>query len=205
MGMKYVVCGVMVALIALGVWLLGDRNDDIRNYPPKNATIVAFGDSLALGVGATPGNDLFSQLGKRVGRPIVNLGVAGNTTADGVLRMDDVIKLDPGLVFLVLGGNDTLRLVDVGLTEENLRILITAFQKSGAVVVFLGVRGGIFGSEREDMYERLAEENGVIFVPDILSGILLKPELMHDGIHPNDAGYARIAERLEEVFSEYEL
>jgi hypothetical protein len=84
-------------------------------------------------------------------------------------------------------------------------MLFDSFIKQGAVVVFLAVRGGIFGSEREDMYERVAHAHGVLYVPDILEGILLKPELMHDGIHPNDAGYARIAERLGKIFKKYDL
>jgi acyl-CoA thioesterase I len=205
MGMKFLITGMIGVLFVLGALFFWNSDNEIRNSPPKNTTIVAFGDSLVEGVGATSGNDLFSQLAKRVGQPIENLGVAGNTTADGVTRMNAVTKLDPGLVILLLGGNDTLRRIPVETTEANLRTLITTFQGNGAVVMFLGVRGGILGSEREDMYERVTREYGVMYVPDILDGILLKPEFMHDGIHPNDAGYARIAERLEEVFEEYGL
>ncbi len=198
---------LFLALILTGIVTFMLFNDTVKakNYPPKNTLIIAFGDSLVEGVGATPGNDLFSQLEKRIGRPIENLGVAGNTTADGVLRMNKVIGRNPGLVILLLGGNDTLRQIPVTTTEGNLRTLITAFQKGGAVVMFLGVRGGILGREREDMYERVSDELGAIYVSDILSGILLKPELMHDGIHPNDAGYAEIAERLHEKFEAYKL
>jgi acyl-CoA thioesterase I len=204
MGMKWAIGSLLILCIGI-LWFMYGGNDAPKNYPPKNPTIVAFGDSLVEGVGASKGNDLFTQLGKRIGRPIVNLGVGGNTTADGVARMNAVTKLNPGLVILVLGGNDTLRRIPVETTEANLRTLITTFQSTGAVVMFLGVRGGIIGSEREDVYERLANELGALYVPDILDGILLSPELMYDGIHPNDAGYARIAERLEEVFEEYEL
>lgn len=205
MGMKLVYVLVFLFLVGILSWFFFDGSDDVTNYPPKNTTIIAFGDSLVEGIGATAGNDLFSQLEKRIGRPIENLGIAGNTTADGVARMNVVTKLDPGLVVILLGGNDTLRRIPVETTETNLRILIETFQKSGAVVLFLGVRGGILGSEREDMYERVTAEYGALYVPDIFEGILLKPEFMFDGIHPNDAGYARIALRLSEVFATYEL
>jgi lysophospholipase L1-like esterase len=55
------------------------------------------------------------------------------------------------------------------------------------------------------MYEDLSEKYGTVYVPDVLEGIFLKTELMSDGIHPNDKGYAIIAERLFEVFKDKEL
>ncbi len=205
MGMKYLVFAIAgVALGVLVLFFVGGK-DVPKNYPPKNATIVAFGDSLVEGQGATEGNDFVSQLETRIGRPIENYGVGGNTTKDGVARMGEIIERDPGLVLIVLGGNDTLRRIAIEETERNLRTLIGTVIEKGSVVMFIGVRGGILGTEREDMYERVADEYGAIYVPDILDGILLTPELMHDGIHPNDAGYAQIADRLAQVFKEYEL
>ncbi len=203
--MKYGIGIGALLLVGLSWWFLMAGDDAITNYPPKNDTVVAFGDSLVYGQGSTKGNDFVSVLGRRIGRTIINLGVPGDTTKDGVVRMDDVGTHDPGLVLLLLGGNDTLRRVPITESEANLRTLITTFQGSGAVVMFIGVRGGIIGSEREAMYERVAAEHGAIYVSDILEGIILKPELMDDSIHPNNDGYARIAERLHEVFKEYEL
>jgi lysophospholipase L1-like esterase len=203
--MKMVLIGVSVLLFGCALWFLFFQKNDVANYPPKNSTIVAFGDSLVEGVGAREGNDLMSQLERRIGRPIINLGVSGNTTADGVQRLDVVTALDPGLVIVVLGGNDTVRRVPIEITEAHLRTIFETLIKQGAVVVFLGVRGGIFGNERETMYERVATEYGVVYVSDILDGILLKPERMYDGIHPNDVGYGIIAERVAHVFEAYSL
>ncbi len=205
MGMKYLVFAIAGVALGVLVLLFVGGKDVPKNYPPKNATIVAFGDSLVEGQGATEGNDFVSQLETRIGRPIENYGVGGNTTKDGVARMGEIIERDPGLVLIVLGGNDTLRRIAIEETERNLRTLIGTVIEKGSVVMFIGVRGGILGTEREDMYERVADEYGAIYVPDILDGILLTPELMHDGIHPNDAGYAQIADRLAQVFKEYEL
>jgi len=205
MGMKYLVFAIAGVALGVLVLLFVGGKDVPKNYPPKNATIVAFGDSLVEGQGATEGNDFVSQLETRIGRPIENYGVGGNTTKDGVARMGEIIERDPGLVLIVLGGNDTLRRIAIEETERNLRTLIGTVIEKGSVVMFIGVRGGIVGTEREDMYERVADEYGAIYVPDILDGILLTPERMHDGIHPNDAGYAQIADRLAQVFKEYEL
>ncbi len=203
--MKPLVIVAVLVVLSSGVWFITRSSETIQNYPPKNEKIVAFGDSLVFGQGATEGNDFVTLLGKSIGRNIMNYGVRGNTTADGVARMHEVIKENPGLVILLLGGNDTLRRIPIETTESNLRMLVDTFQKNGAVVVLIGVRGGILGSAREDMYERVAHEYGALYVPDILDGILLKPELMSDAIHPNDAGYARIAERLTDIFDSNKL
>jgi acyl-CoA thioesterase I len=194
---------LLVVLLGIGLLVMGEK--DIVNYPPKNSIIVAFGDSLVEGVGATEGNDIMSVLGGLIGREITNLGVSGNTTEDGVKRMKEVSEYDPGIVILLLGGNDTLRRIDENTTEANLRTLIEFFQANGSVVVLLGVRGGILSDRKADMYETLADEYGAVLVDDVLDGILLRPEFMHDGIHPNDRGYALIAERLEEVFEKHAL
>ena len=203
---KLILVLVVLVVILGSAFLFFGARDTVVNYPPRNDTVVAFGDSLVFGYGATSGNDFVSVLSRKLGRPILNFGVSGDTTAAGVARMDTVTKLNPGTVLLLLGGNDTLRRIPIATTEANLRTLITEFQKHGAMVVFIGVRGGVFGgSERKDMYERVAEELGALYVPDILDGIFLKPELMFDGIHPNDAGYTMIAERLFNVFEDYQL
>ena len=118
------------------------RDGIILNYPPARDTIVAFGDSLVYGQGSTKGNDFVSVLSQKLNRSIVNLGVPGDTTAMGVARLSTAVKFNPGIVLLLLGGNDTLRRVPVSETEAHLRTLITEFTRAGAVVVSIGVRGG---------------------------------------------------------------
>lgn len=177
----------------------------ITNYPPKNEKVVAFGDSLVFGYGAGKGNDFVSRLGRKLGRTTVNLGKSGDTTEDGLLRAGEVTLENSGTVVLLLGGNDYLRRIPESVTRENLGILIRTFQADGAVVVLLGVRSGILIDGREEMYEELSEEYGTVYVPDVLDGIFGRAELMFDGIHPNDAGYEIIAERLLEVFEENKL
>lgn len=198
-----VVCGV-IAFLVLASFFIRDT-DTIVNYPPKNGTIVAFGDSLIEGVGASEGNDIPSVLARSLQRTVVNLGVSGNTTRDGVARMGEVRKYDPGVVLLLLGGNDYLKRMSEEETHTNLETLITTFQSHGAVVVLLGVRGGVLRDGRASMYEEIAQTYGAVYVSDVLAGILLSPELMYDAIHPNDAGYRIIADRLTEVFRDYAL
>lgn len=204
---KRVIFGLLVFLACiLGVYLLiATDTDRITNYPPKNKTIVAFGDSLVFGYGATKGNDFVSKLGTLLNREIINHGVSGDTTADGLVRLEDVMEEDPGLVIVLLGGNDFLRRLPLETTRSNLATIIEKLSSHGAVVVLLGVRGGIFNTASDEMYSELSEEYGTIYISDVLDGILLKPERMFDGIHPNDVGYALIAERLATIFQEYDL
>ncbi len=199
---------LIIGIIVLTFFLIGKAflsEKDITNYPPKNEKVVAFGDSLIFGVGATKGKDFISLLGERIGKDIVNLGVSGNTTEDGIRRVNEVLEEDPGIVILLLGGNDYLRRIPEEKTRENLETLIQTFTANGSVVVLLGVRGGILIDGRDDLYRELSEEYGTVYVEDVLDGIFRKSELMFDTIHPNDAGYAIIAERLSEVFEEEEL
>lgn len=201
--MKNILLVLGFAIVVGLTWVFfHDTQTPITNYPPKNETIVAFGDSLVRGQGSTEGSDFVSVLSQRLGRPIHNLGVRGNTTRDGIARLSEVLDRDPGIVILLLGGNDFIRRVDDAEIEENLSALIEAFQAQGAVIVLLGVRSGILSNKGEEMYERLSKKYGAVFMPDVLDGIYLKRELMSDSIHPNDAGYAKIAERIHALFIE---
>ncbi len=203
--LKYkIVIAVLVGILCIFVWSLFDEVP-ITNYPPKNDTIVAFGDSLVFGQGATMGNNFVSVLSRLLDRPIVNLGVNGNTTTDGLLRVDEGLQEKPGIVILLLGGNDFIRNVADETIERNLSALIETFQKEGVVVVLLGVRSGIISNNGEAIYERLHKKYGTIFIPDVLEGVYLKPGLMSDGIHPNDAGYKKIAERVYKLFIKNKL
>lgn len=202
--MLFVATTVLMLVVALFLFRYSD-SPPITNYPPKKEAVVAFGDSLVFGQGASEGNDFVSVLSRAIGRPIVNLGVPGDTTEDGLARADVALGENPGIVLILLGGNDYLRRVDEEITRANLGALIERFQDAGAVVVLLGVRSGILINGRDDMYEELSETYGTIYVEDVLDGIFGNANLMYDGIHPNDAGYRMIAERLADVFREYEL
>lgn len=191
----YFVIGICVVV---GVYLFFKR-PNIKNYPPRNNTIVLFGDSLARGYGSTKGNDIASQLSKKLGQKVVNLGVDGNTSADGLSRIDTVITLRPGIVIISLGGNDFLRKIDRTTTEKNLSLIIEKLQSEKIVVILLGVRDQALFDGADVMYERLAKKYKTGYVSNIFSGIVADTRYMYDTIHPNDAGYAKILERMYPV------
>ncbi len=187
---------VAIGLIILGLLALISPRHTVLNAPPKNDTIIAFGDSLIRGVGSTTHNDFVSVLSRKLGKPIENKGVKGETTSEALKRLDEILQYDPGTVIVLLGGNDTLQKVPRTETFKNLKIIIERLQSSGAMVVLLGIRGGIFTDPFEGDFKILARERHVIYVPDVLDGLFGNSKFMSDAVHPNDLGYVRIADRV---------
>lgn len=184
------------AIIALSFALSGY---DIENYPPKAGPIVAFGDSLVEGAGAASGNDFVSVLSRRIGEPIRNFGQGGDTTAAALSRLESVRAQKPRIAIVLLGGNDYLRKVPRKTTFENLSKIVKALHDDGAVVLLLGVRGGLLGDSYASDFESFAETHKMAYVPNVLEGLLGDARYMSDAIHPNDAGYAMIADKVEPV------
>jgi acyl-CoA thioesterase I len=193
-------CLFLTLLFALLVWWLWPGHSWRFNNLPPAATgpWVAFGDSLTEGYGANPGADYPAQLSQRLGIAIQNLGVSGDTTADGLKRIETVETLQPRVVLLCFGGNDVLQ----GLRHDRMLAtigeMIDRLQARGSFVVLIGIRGrSLMGDANADGFKQLAREKKVKHVSNILDGLLSQPSLMSDYVHPNDAGYGKIAERLE--------
>lgn len=199
--MKKLVMGLL--LIPLAAWYFFDTEPPVVDFPTAGQNIIAFGDSLVVGFGASPGNGFVAILSNRLGRPIVNAGRNGDTTQTGLERLEeDVLSQDPRIVLLLLGGNDALRKVAVEETFDRLATMIDRIHQTGAAVVLVGVRGSLFGDKYEHAFEALAEAKQVNYVPDILRGIFGHPSLMADAIHPNNDGNLLMADRLESVLRE---
>ncbi len=187
------------AILCIGIIFFFNRQLPIRNLDSSGTTIVAFGDSLIYGVGATQGHDVISLLSQKIGQPIINKGVSGNTTADGLARIDLVLADNPKIVILLLGGNDYLRKVPLDTTFANLGTIIEKIHAHGSAVLLLGVRGGLLRDTYGSHFEELAEKYQTGFVPNVLDDLIGTPELMADTIHPNDKGYIKMAEKIELV------
>lgn len=190
---------VLAILCAAGSLLLFLRaTPDYRNFPPSaNGPWIAFGDSLTEGFGATEGNSYPALLGRRLGVTIQNLGKGGETTTAALTRLEDVAKLGPRVVLLCFGGNDSLNRESRAQIFANLGRIIDRLHQEGSFVVLIGIRSASLRDYNEKHFARLAGDKRVLYVPDLLRGLVLKPVYMSDAIHPNDAGYQRFAERLE--------
>jgi acyl-CoA thioesterase-1 len=168
--------------------------------------IVCFGDSITAGFGLDAGQsfpDLLQQDldSRRLAYRVVNLGVSGDTTQDGLARVFMALAEKPAVVVLELGGNDGLRGIPLSITQANLARMIEQFQGAGARVVLAGMTlppnyGPTFVPKFEALYKDLANKYKLTLIPSLLEGVGGHGDLMQrDGIHPNAAG-ARHVEAL---------
>lgn len=192
----------VIVLVGL-VWMLWPQSfSHVENLESRGSEIIAFGDSLTAGYGAGAGEDYPSKLSAISGIVVTNAGVSGDTTESALKRLDqDVLDGDPRIVIVGLGGNDYLRSIPLSTTEANLRTIINRIQNRGAMVVLLGFRFPSLNANYGVMYERVAEEEGALFIPDILDGIMGDASLKSDSIHPNARGYEIVAERVSGPFT----
>lgn len=189
-----------VALLA-SLWFFFFRSETTpRIRPPREGPLVAFGDSLTAGAGATAGSDYPSLLARRLEVEVVNAGRYGDDTDSALARLEpDVLAKNPRLVILLLGGNDALRRAPAEVTFQNLETIIDRLQERRVAVLLLGIERGVFLDDYPRRFRELAREKNVEFIPDVLEGIFGNPTLMADEIHPNDRGYEMMTDRIEPV------
>lgn len=180
----------------------GDDTD--KQALSKGSTILAFGDSLTAGYGASKGKDYPSHLQHLSGIKVINAGISGEVSADGLKRLPELLqKYKPQVVILCHGGNDILRRKSMHRLQENLRQMILLSQNSGAEVLLVAVPNlGLLGFSALSQYEVLADEYKLMFAEDVLSDVLGKNQFKSDRIHPNDQGYKVMAERFYEILSD---
>jgi len=185
---------ILIALLTLGT---------ARAQSAK--VLVVFGDSLSAGYGLPAGqsfpDDMQRTLNKEgYGWRVVNLGISGDTTQGGVSRIRSVVRLNPAVVVLELGGNDGLRGLPLKVTRQNLETMIIAFQEVGAKVVLAGMTlppnyGPDYIKSFESIYKDLAAKYKLKLIPFLLADIVT-PDLRYlqrDGIHPTAEGAEIVA------------
>ncbi len=171
--------------------------------PPADTrpVIVAFGDSLTAGVS---GRSYPEQLQDLLDHSafhyrIENQGVSGDTTTDGLARIDNVIAVHPVLLLLEFGGNDGLRGLPVASTQQNLEGMITLLQAAKIPVVLLGITlppnyGPDYVKPFTAIFPTLAAKYKLPILPFLLLHVYQSPGMMQpDGIHPNGLGNQIVA------------
>ncbi len=183
---------------------LSKADPRIKNSQPTGENIICFGDSLTFGTGAAKGMDFPAQLSNMISRPVLNKGVPGDTTARALARLDrDVLSQSPRMVLITLGGNDLKNGVPKDTAFRNLRSIVEAIQAKGALVVIGGIDLPLGGRGYGEGYEQLCKETAAVLIPHIFDGIMGNMQLMSDTIHPNDAGYTKMAQKFYDALKPY--
>jgi lysophospholipase L1-like esterase len=192
------------ALAIYAFVIIGCAKREIKNVDSKGKNIICFGDSITFGYGANPGEDYPTELSKLLNIPVINAGVDADTTFIALRRLEpDVLSKQPYLVIVEFCGNDFIKKISKEDTIRNLREIIRKIQKQGAMVALVDISAGFFLREYRIAFKKLAQEEGAIFVPAILSGILTNPSMKSDFLHPNATGYKIVAERIYRAIKPY--
>lgn len=160
-----------------------------------DAVILAFGDSITFGTGTNKEDSYPAVLARLTGREVINAGVPGEVSADGLKRLPGLLdEIQPALLILCHGGNDMLRQQDMRMTADHLRGMIRAARERGVAVVLVAVpRPGVF-LRPAGFYEEIAAAFDIPVEKEALPEILADRHLKSDVIHPNREGYEKLAE-----------
>lgn len=169
--------------------------------------ILAFGDSITAGYGLPEQDTLPTRLAEalnKMGRPVtmINGGVSGDTTADGVTRLDWALADKPQIMILALGANDMLRGLDPKAARANLDAIIRKAKDAGVEIVLAGMLaapnlGTEYKTAFDAIYPELAKAHNLLFMPFLLQDVAQDSDLNQaDGIHPNGNGVAIIVRNL---------
>lgn len=176
--------------------------------------LMFFGDSITQGYMIEPGAaypHLIEQKLKSIGSKyeVINEGISGNVSADGLARIDLALKRAPDIFVLELGANDGLQILSLSNLEENLEAIIFRVKQINPKVQLViagmempfeieeGYRTGF-----REIFQRLAAKYKAILIPFILAGVATIPDLnLPDGIHPTAEGHKIIAETVWQYLS----
>jgi len=194
---------VSLALIFLTLFIqgCGGGSDSLSSVASQDK-ILAFGDSLTKGYGVSSAESYPTVLSGLSGHTVVNAGITGETTAQGLERLAGVIDdNNPYLMILLEGGNDFIRLTTSRAeTKQHLSDMIDLAKGKGIQVVLLGVPDFIFQSTSAALYQELADEHDLVYDGDLVPTLLLTPEYRaNDLVHLTKAGYQKLAEEIHQL------
>ena len=169
----------------------------------EDIRILLYGDSLLAGLGLSAEDSLMGQLqaamdAERIQATLVNASVSGDTTADGLARLDWTLGDAPDAVILGLGANDMLQGLPATDARANLDAIMARLDQLGVPVLLLGMKanrglGSDYVDEFDAIYPDLAQEHGTLLYPFFLDGVALDPDLNQPDLrHPNADGVAVI-------------
>jgi acyl-CoA thioesterase-1 len=173
--------------------------------PPARPRVVAFGDSLTVGLGLLEQEAYPALLQRKIDEAgyqfeVINAGVSGDTSAGALRRLDWALEGDVRVLIVAFGGNDGLRGLPVTQMKENLSAIIDKARERKVVVILAGMEappnfGQEYATQFRQAFRDVALQKRVLFMPFLLNNVAGKPELNQaDGIHPNQQGTQIVAD-----------
>lgn len=169
---------VLAIIFTLIVWEQKETHIKLLN---AQDTILALGDSLTFGHNALPTESYPSVLAQLSGHHVINAGVNGNTSYDGLKRLPSLLR-DPLIQMIRMA------------KEKNIKVLLVDIPNIT-----------LFGLSPLELYEEIAQSENVALNSGILADILSQPSLKSDQIHPNAQGYKQMAEKIYGSLKDYNL
>jgi len=183
----------MTFLILICLSLFGCDSKETVNIA-RDSVVVAFGDSLTLGVGVSDSHSYPSQLESILGVKVINSGISGQTSQQGLARINEVLNEHlPDVVIICYGGNDVLQRKSKSKLADNLSQMILAAKAKGIAVILVAVPDFGLRASPMSLYQDLATEHDVVLVEDTLSDLLSNSSMKSDRVHLNEQGYKTLA------------
>jgi lysophospholipase L1-like esterase len=192
---------LLAAPLAAAILLVSGCGQQSK-LPPlaPDAVLLAFGDSLTYGTGATEDESYPSQLARLTGRRVAREGVPGEVSATGLARLPAALDAhQPRLLLLCHAGNDFLRRLPKAQAAENLRAMIRLAKSRGIDVLLIGTPEPGITVSPPDFYAEIAKEFRIPYEGDVLGKILRDSSLKADQVHPNAQGYKLMAQRVYDL------
>jgi acyl-CoA thioesterase-1 len=178
--------------------------EPLNNSQDKRPLVVCFGDSLTAGYGTEAGQTypdyLQAELDSRGYKyRVVNAGISGNTTKDGLERVNSIVGMKPAVVVVEFGGNDGLRGLRIEDTRSNLDKILETLKSSGTKVVLAGITlppdyGPDYIKQFNATYVLLAQKYRVPMLPFLLKGVFgVDGQMQPDRTHATASGNKVVA------------
>lgn len=192
-----------IAILCILVFSLGcGRHPRIAKLS-ESSVVLAFGDSLTAGTGASSAESYPSVLAEMIGCRVVNAGIPGEDSSAALRRLPTVLQNERvDLVILCEGGNDMLLKQADEVIRKNLDTMVSIAHNAGADVILIGVPRPGLRLKAPRFYQQIADKNGVPCDLKTIVQVLSSRSLKSDYAHPNAAGYRKLAEAIAALIRE---
>ena len=192
------------AAALLGTALAGCGRSQGKAQPvPAGSTVLALGDSLTYGTGASAEASYPTVLAELTGWNVVNAGVPGDTSAQALARLPALLaEHRPKLVIVSIGGNDFLRKLPESDTRTHVHAICKQSLDAGAQVLLVAVPRATVAAALGQMtdhalYAEVAKDLKIPLQREAWGEVLAQPDLRADAVHANARGYAQFARSVQ--------